>query len=420
MSAADWRAAGLALAPLDDTTVLLLIGVAPVPLAAVARGAAGAAGDNRRVAVFDLVGAFGLDDADGLIRAFREGRSLNALARPLDDGSNDRFVVPRGPGVLEAALSTHDRWPKLVGGFRSTGALLILVVPRGLDSIGPFVALADRAFRLVERDGVPGLEPWVVSPPPPLADAQAAVPPAAVQAAASPVDPPPPSARPRSRKVAVIAFAAIVVIAASGWTWWAQRGRARRRVLMHTDSIAAIDASPVRRDTLALPSVVNPEDSARAAHWGVELEATNDRTDANFRLAGSGVLPAGTLSPVLLGGDAAPWFKIVAGAYVDRVPAELLRANLRMRGTLEKGAGVVARVPLALRLDTALTPAVAKARAAAYVTRGIAAYPLLRDDGLVTVYAGAFATPEQAVLLLAELRNAGLKPDLAFRVGRTY
>jgi hypothetical protein len=152
----------------------------------------------------------------------------------------------------------------------------------------------------------------------------------------------------------------------------------------------------------------------------VELEATNDRTDANFRLAAKSPLPAGTVSPVLLGGDAAPWFKIVAGAYVERNAAELLRTSLRQDGKLEKGAGVVARVPLALRLDTALTPATAKARAASYLTRGIAAYALQRDDGLVTVYTGAFATPEQAVLLLAELRSAGLKPDLAFRVGRTY
>jgi hypothetical protein len=171
---------------------------------------------------------------------------------------------------------------------------------------------------------------------------------------------------------------------------------------------------------MALPAVVNPKDSARAAQWGVELVATNDRTDANFRLAEHGALPAGTVSPVLLGGDAAPWYKIVAGAFVDRMAAEHLRAELRRVGTLEGEAGVVSQVPYALRLDTALSPAIARVRAAVYVQRGVAAYALLDDDGRATIYAGAFATPEQTVVLIATLRTAGMTPALVFRVGRTY
>jgi hypothetical protein len=152
----------------------------------------------------------------------------------------------------------------------------------------------------------------------------------------------------------------------------------------------------------------------------VELVATNDRTDANFRLAEDGALPAGTISPVLLGGDPAPWYRVVAGAFVDRTAAELLRATLRRVGMLDGTAGLVSRMPYALRLDTALTPAIAKARTTGYVKRGIAAYSLQDDAGRVTIYAGAFASPEQTVVLIAELHAAGLTPDLAFRVGRTY
>lgn len=217
------------------------------------------------------------------------------------------------------------------------------------------------------------------------------------------------------------ASALVVVIAAGGWYWSHHRPRPAPQVAEHADSLAAIDATPApAADTLELPVVVNPEDSARVAQWGVELVATNDRSDANLRLAEKNALQAGTLSPVLLGEDSVPWYKIVVGAFVDRTAAELLRRALRQVGTIETDAGVVARVPFAFRLDTALTPDIAKARATAYVTRGIAAYALLGDDGRATVYAGAFASPEQAALLQAELRTAGMNPQLAFRVGRSY
>ena len=207
-----------------------------------------------------------------------------------------------------------------------------------------------------------------------------------------------------------------------GWYYWSHhRPRPAPKVAAHADSLTALDATPATKtDMLPVPGVVNPEDSIRVARWSVELVATNDRSDANLRLAEKSALQAGTLSPVLLGEDSVTWYKIVVGAFVDRTAAELLRRALRQVGTIEPDAGVVARVPFAFRLDTALTPDIAKTRATAYVTRGIAAYALLNDDGTATVYAGAFASPEQAVLLQAELRAAGINPQLAFRVGRSY
>jgi hypothetical protein len=173
-------------------------------------------------------------------------------------------------------------------------------------------------------------------------------------------------------------------------------------------------------DTISLPEIVNPGDSARAALWGVEMIATNDRADANFRLAENASIAAGTLSPVVLGDDSAPLYKLVVGAYAERSGAEMLRASLRQTGVLDAGAGVVARVPLALRLFTGLAPSIAKARASSYAGRGIAAYALVGDEGQATIYAGAFASAEQSVLLFAELRAAGLSPKLAFRVGRMF
>jgi hypothetical protein len=511
----DWRAAGAALAPLDDVAVVLLIGESVVALAAAARGAAGAVPASRRVAVFDLAGAFGSADADGLVRAFREGRSLNALARPLEDGSVERFVVAKGPGTLDPELTGDARWLRLVEGFRATGALLVLALPMDFASARPLMALADRAVRLAEVDGVAALvpiagiyqpegAPFAPAPPePPAAPAVApeeAIPDAALTApphamtpeptaADDPAPEPPRSSAPevlpssdeppaaadvavqddaddasgsraiprttlagagvkriritpvnpsqtvritpvssrvvrRNRRRALMAGIGVVVLAVvslTGWYHWRAPALPGPRVTKNADSLAAMDAVPATAvDTVELPAVVNPEDSLRAAQWSVELMATNDRADANFRLAAQSTLKAGTLSPVRLGDDAAPWYKIVVGANVDRTAAELLRRALRQVGTIDADAGVVARVPFALRLDTDLAPSIAQARAAAYVGRGIAAYALLIDDTHATIYAGAFASPEQSVLLFAELRAAGLDPQLAFRVGRTY
>jgi hypothetical protein len=170
----------------------------------------------------------------------------------------------------------------------------------------------------------------------------------------------------------------------------------------------------------ALPDLINPEDSARTAGWGVELVATNDRSDAISRLADNAGLSAATISPMLLGADGGTWYKVIVGAFVDRTGAEYLRATLRQGGTIDSDAGVVALAPYAFRLERGLASDAAKARVVRYVARGVAAYALLDDSGRANVYAGAFASPDQAVILLAELRAAGLEPELAYRVGRTF
>ena len=57
---------------------------------------------------------------------------------------------------------------------------------------------------------------------------------------------------------------------------------------------------------------------------------------------------------------------------------------------------------------------------AALVVRGVPACALLQDDGTVRLFAGAFETAAAAVLLGADLRAAGLAPQLAYRTGRTF
>jgi hypothetical protein len=75
---------------------------------------------------------------------------------------------------------------------------------------------------------------------------------------------------------------------------------------------------------------------------------------------------------------------------------------------------------LALLLEADVPRSAATERVAALVVRGVAAYALVQDDGSVRLFAGAFETAAAAVPLDAELRAAGLAPQVAYRTGRTF
>jgi hypothetical protein len=185
----------------------------------------------------------------------------------------------------------------------------------------------------------------------------------------------------------------------------------------------ASTAAPVAipADTVSVSVPVNPLDSANAAEFAVELVATNTAAGANFWVRDRGVqLPGVTVTPVLLGTGRVRWHKVLAGAWRDRVGADSLLASLRDGGVLRAGAGLVVRAPLALLLETGVPRGVAPARTAALVVRGVPAYALLQDDGTVRLFAGAFESAAAAVPLGADLRAAGLAPQLAYRTGRTF
>jgi hypothetical protein len=398
------------------------------------------------VAVFDLAGAFGTDDADGLIAAFREGRSLNALARPLTEGQDTRFLVSRGPGDLGADVLRHERWPKLIAGFRDAGALLIMVVPLDAPGIEMLGALADRAVDVepaADAETVATNEslpvPDVVAPP--GSEAEPGEPSAAREPPAPMPDlaPREPAAAPRGRKspplvritpthvpqvrarkirLGVAAVAGLLLVLAGGGWYLANRNGDDTG----EDETGAVGLVPaIAPESLPdVPAIANPDDSALASLWSVEIITTNDRAAALAALGSNATVSAATIAPLLLRSESAPWFKVIAGAFRDRAAAEYLRATLRQSGALGIDAGVIARAPLALRLETGLAHSAAKNRVSRYVARGIPAYALAVTDNESNIYVGAFAGAHHAVLLLAELRAAGLSPDLAYRVGRTF
>jgi hypothetical protein len=119
----------------------------------------------------------------------------------------------------------------------------------------------------------------------------------------------------------------------------------------------------------------------------------------------------------MFGADSARWYRVFTGAYASRASADSLLVAVRTRGLLTPGAGRVIHAPFALRLRANVPLADAHAIAVAYRDRGIPVYALRQADGTLTLYAGAFETPEQAALLLSTLRADGEQPAVVYRTG---
>ena len=47
-------------------------------------------------------------------------------------------------------------------------------------------------------------------------------------------------------------------------------------------------------------------------------------------------------------------------------------------------------------------------------------YPLLQEDGTVRLYAGAFASPSDAQVLVSNARSLGETPGVTYRTGITF
>lgn len=180
---------------------------------------------------------------------------------------------------------------------------------------------------------------------------------------------------------------------------------------------SAGNSTYVANGAVATLAVVNPQDSAGAAAYAVQLTNANMQAGAILKLQQDGKnLPAETFSPVLVNGRT--WFRVLAGAYADSAGADSLLAALGRRHLLVGGERVV-RVPYAFLIDTVPEPAAAR-MVATYVERGEPVYALRQPNGKVWLLAGAFASPEQASLYTQSLRASGTAPVLVYRTGRSY
>lgn len=414
-----WEEEGRRLAPqLASLSSAVVIGLDAESSARVALGAARATARDRRVAVADLAGApsalgalAGAADAPGIIDSFVRGVSLNDIARPAADGTPSLFILPRGSELtLPEEMLHSDRWSRLSAGFAEAGALLLIVALAGTPALDALVRQTDGVVSVGAAD-IP-ME-WRV-----IAQAGERVPapaPAVIRSQ--------PRLLSRGWRMGA-AFVGVLLLIAAAVLW--QRSP---RTTGHPASVPPLLVTPPPAvvldippaDTVRVSDPVNPLDSAAAAKFGVEVVATNTAAGANLWIRERGKQLAGlTVSPVLLDAAGTRWHKVIAGAWRDRAEADSLLAVLRDDGVLRAGTGAVVRVPLALLLEAGVPRGAANARVAVLTARGVPAYALVQDDGSVRLFAGAFETAAAAVSLDADLRAAGLAPQLAYRTGRTF
>jgi len=420
-----WATEGRRVAPaLEEVAAALVIGSDPDIAALIALEIARAHAPQRRVAIADLVG--GLDlltpvrDGPGLIQCLRDGTPVSEIGAEIA-GTVGIFALPSGTGAIaERWIFESARWERLIGGFREVDALLLLVAPPSAPGLATLIERVDgvvavdlpptfvRAWPLLATVDRPEAELPLIAPGTPRQT------PGGTAVA---------TARPTSWRFLV--SAAVVLGIGLSWAYRTDRlsafgfstGRSETNLAA---SPAAAMTEPPEIVHIALGPIVNPGDSARAVSFAVELVAANTLAGANSRLVLRGVdLPSPTIAPVQRAGGRT-WFRAVVGAWSERIAAEQFLDGLRERGVVAADVGRVLTAPYAMLLARGLSVTEMAEAIAEWEARGIRAYGLLQDDGSVRLFAGAFETSDQAVLLAMSLRDLGAEPHVAYRTGRMF
>ena len=427
----DWQAAGEELAHnLDGYHSIVVLGADPVATGKVAVGIGRVQGAFRRTAVGDLFAEsppiqdlVQTDDPHGLVDTFLYGVSINAIAHPVPDVA-ELFVLPSGtePPDYEDILP-NPRWARLTAGFAEVGALLVLAAPASAPHIEDLVAATDGA--IVVGEMAPRKLPvasviYAIREPRPA--------PRIPQAVA-------PQKKWWQQRAAAVAGIGLTLSAAAISAWLAYRPMAggpprlgpRPDSTHRTAGAQVFHADSTTQDSMAGTTagatddlrISNPQDSAQAAAFAVELLAANTQAGAILKRQQDGSsLPASTFSPALVQG--AQWYKVIAGAYVNRNSADSLLAALRRRKAVEAASGTVVRLPLAFLIDSGVTSSAVRAMVDEYIDRGQPVYALRQADGTSWLLVGAFASVDQAKLYAASIRAPGPMPALVYRKGRTF
>ena len=352
------------------------------------------------------------EDPHGIYDSFEFGTSFVRIAREVE-GAKNVFVMPSGTesAAIERIIES-PRWRSFASEFANADELLILVVHSEAPGLAALASQLDGVVLV-------GLQRLTSAPdahilakiPHPLT-----VPPPRIDLA-------PKKARPiesqglSPAKVGLMA-AGLLAIGIAGGGWYASRSSA-----VEPAALTAGDTTATPRR--AVPEVVaaNPQDSANATPFSVEILAANTAEGANFEVNRHGSqMPAATISLVPIGDTEATWYKVHAGAYADSAEAEVLLASLRRRRIVSDSAGSIVRAPYALLVDTVSAQAGRTARIREKLRslseQGVQAYALIQGDGSARIYAGAFDRPQQSSLAATALRVAGLTPVLEYRTGR--
>jgi hypothetical protein len=456
-----WADEGRRTAPLlTEIAAAVVVGRDATAAAAVAlglaRACAGAGLSERRVAVADLVGGVPLltplDDQLGLLECLRDGTPVSTIGQPLADAPNV-YLLPAGRGpIAERWVFESARWDRLVGGFREVDALLLLVAQAGAPGLERLIERVDgvvavdlppavlRSYPLIAtidhpEPELPAITRSLASGAPAVGTAAEGASAVGASALGTPSAPRVPAPR-KQRKLGRWIGLGIAL----GATLYAGRERLLPRpavpLAAHSaaDSAAAVQPAPVPPPDTALgarPSsdfasdfalgpVVNPEDSATALRFSVELVAANSLSGANSGLTSRGnPHPIPTVAPVLLGPAPTVWYRAMVGAWSTKAEAEVWLERVRALGLVRNGVGRVVYAPLALQLFEGPREE-ALVQTAQLDREDVRVYVLETTDGRVRVMAGAFETASQALWFAAQLHGRGLSPQLAYRTGRTF
>lgn len=438
----DWEAAGRKLGEtLSSYCAIVVVGADPVTTGRVAVGVARGQSSFRRVALGDLFAEsepihelVQIDDPHGLVDSFLYGVSLSRITHEVP-GAGQLFVMRSGTEAPEyEEILPNPRWHRLTAGFREIGALLVLAAPATAPRLEALVAATDGI--VLVADAARGLVPVArviatIREPAVLASTVSAM------GAERPTATSRGSRWSRRQRAAAAAGAAITLLLAGVSAWLAYRPLAkttRPTIVAKPDTAAglsrvlpAIGPDTAIRDSggdsaiapIAVPRVANPEDSAAAVAFAVELRAANTQSDAILQLQQNRKdLPAATFAPVLTQGGR--WFEVISGAYASYPEADSLLSALRRRHVLRADEGSVVRLPYAFRIEDSLPAAAVAGMLSMYADRGEPVYALRQSNGTTWLLAGAFASPEQASLFAESLRGPGPAPVLVYRKGRVF
>ena len=448
-----WDDEGRRLSPLIDTlSAVVIVGSDTNAATLVALGLGRAQAERRRVVIGDLVGDLEplesmvpRHDHHGLSDSFNYGISLNKVGYPVEEGGN-LYIMPSGsePVATEPILG-NPRWQRLVAGFRQVDALLLLVAERTAPGLERLIPMTDGALlvgdtRLEAPSHViararprgprrmptaEGERPALTSIPPalpPVASSPATAAPLAMQRAATARhatadDTPVESGRRIGLLVALPLGLVALLLVSLLIARYAGFGRPNETAAPVVAPLAPLspDAAPAADPP---PPVENPRDSTTAAAFAVVIVAANTSAGADANLQRVIDLPAATAAPSIDGGSL--WYKVFVGAFADRADAEAFRDSLRASGRADETVARIAALPFAFLVAEAVAADSIQPLRASYLEKGVSTYALVQPDGAARMFAGAFATPEEAMHLAPVLRAAGIQPRIVYRTGRSY
>ncbi len=359
---------------------------------------------------------------EGIVDALLYDTSLTRIAQPQDEPGLHYLGVGT-PTDKPQEVWGHPRWSRLVAGFRSQGAVLLLFLPAAAIrhiSVRPdgIIILAPRGWHPAEGRYV-DISRWLEEGVPLLAvvsdsDAETWAP------GGEPT--PTLTSRPgslllhpqrwgRSNMMFALAFALIVLV---GAIWTATR-------LARSPAVESTVAAPVQPPPSAPSREVGAGQTPLAPpqldslSYSLQVAAFNTLDRAvEYAVSLENRSLVAAVTPIRIRGSI--WYRVILGALPTAAEAEAALVGLWRDGLVESGEGAILRTPQAFDLGVRESDA-AWEETQMLRERGLPAYSVEASLGTARIFVGAFETPDQAAVIESLLTAAGLTATLTTRTG---